>query len=79
MKRAKKKKYNFWSCRSGQVIIAETDRERRYILSAFHNWKREKLGDISASSRKVGDLYEIAFEGVSPAEANAMMLANKVT
>lgn len=76
-KRAPKQKYEFWKKRQGDQMTVSTDQERRYVMSAFANWKRGRPGDLRANSKRDGDRYLITFSGISPAEAVAASLASK--
>jgi hypothetical protein len=73
--RAAKARYQFHTKRSGDQITVQTAKDRVYVLSAFINWKRDKPGTLSATSKRSGDGYVIQFHGISPAEANEARLA----
>ena len=73
--RAKKSNYEFHKKRHGGQMIVNTDQERRYVMSAFANWKRRHPGEFTAGSVKIGDEFVITFSGISPAEANEARIA----
>ena len=74
--RAPRTNYEFWKRRHGDTMTAKNDRERKYVLCAFANWKRGRPGTLKASSVKQGDGYLITFTGISPAEATEADLSN---
>lgn len=73
--RAKKKSFKFWEKRHGDQMTVNSEADRKSVMSAFINWKRNKPGDLRASSRKNGDEFLITFSGVSPSEANEARIA----
>lgn len=73
--RAPRTNYEFWKRRDGDTMTAADDRERKYILCGFANWKRGRPGTLKASSVKQGDGYLITFTGISSAEAVAAEIA----
>lgn len=74
-KRRPKQAYHFEDRRAGDVITVADAAERTRLMSAFINWKRDKPGTLSVSSRRVEAGYTLTFTGVSPYEVGLARFA----
>ena len=66
--RAKKAEYKFHEKRDGDTVLLPDSLSRRYYVTAFLNWMREREGNLHIKTLKTTEGYLVTFHGISPTE-----------